>query len=90
MSTRCQIGVYENKDKSLKEFDVLLYRHSDGYPGKADNSEGGVLPEIIPFLKWWKSQRGISDTEYAGARLLQWLCNNYDGISRCQILPVHN
>lgn len=75
MSTRCQIGIYENKEKEHKDFEVLLYRHSDGYPE-------GVLPDIIPFLKRWKKQRGISDTEYIGARLLQHLCNEYDGLSK--------
>jgi len=72
MSTRCQIGIYESKEKKLKDFEVLLYKHGDGYPE-------GVLPDIIPFLKWWKDQRGIDDSEYAGARLLQWLCNVHDG-----------
>ena len=72
MSTRCNIGVYENKEDKLDDFYALLYRHSDGYPE-------GVLPEIVPFLKWWDQQRGIGDTEYCGARLLQYLCNQSDG-----------
>jgi hypothetical protein len=75
MSTRSQIGFYEKEPKTgkdLKKFEALLYRHSDGYPS-------GMLPEIIPFLKWWKSGRGLRDTEYVAARLLQWLCQEYDG-----------
>jgi len=72
MSTRCQIGIYDSKEKKLKDFKVLLYRHSDGYPE-------GVLPDIEPFLKWWKDQRGLDDSEYVGARLLQFMCNQNDG-----------
>ena len=77
MSTRSQIGIYKIKPSTpsvLKEFKALLYRHSDGYPS-------GVLPDIIPFLRWFKSARGIGDTEYVAARLLQWLCNQYDGVT---------
>ena len=33
MSTRCQIGFYEDEQDMLTGFKVLLYRHSDGYPG---------------------------------------------------------
>ena len=71
MSTKCQIGIYENAEKDHKDFEVLLYRHSDGHPD-------GVLPDIEPFLKWWKDIRGIDDTEHCSARLLQYLCNLYD------------
>jgi hypothetical protein len=52
----------------------MIYRHSDGYPGKADGSENGVLPDIIPFLslfqKWWGN-----DPECLTARLTQHLGN---------------
>jgi len=77
MSTRSQIGFYRNEPNlnTLKNFDALLYRHSDGYPS-------GVLPNIIPFLKWWKTARGLDDIEYCAARLLQYLCNEYDGRGR--------
>jgi hypothetical protein len=78
MSTRCQIGFYKTKEKSLEDFNALIYRHSDGYPGTIDGEKCGVLPDIVPFLKWWKQVRGLSDTEYASARLLQYLCNKYD------------
>ena len=78
MSTRCQIGFYAKKEDKLQDFQALIYRHSDGYPGKADGSEAGVLPEIIPFLKWWKDDRGLNDCEYVSARLLQYLCNTHD------------
>jgi hypothetical protein len=71
MSTRCQIGVYKDEKPKLGEFEALLYRHSDGYPS-------GVLPDVMPFLAWWAKGRGIDDTEYVSARLLQYLCNAYD------------
>ncbi len=32
MSTRCQIGFYEPRQKDLTKFEALIYRHSDGYP----------------------------------------------------------
>ena len=79
MSTRCQIGIYENGKAKFKEFYALLYRHSDGYPGTIDGKKWGVLTDVVPFLRWWKTQRGISDLEYTSARLLQYLCNTYDG-----------
>ena len=59
--------------KELENYEVLLYRHSDGYPD-------GVLPELEKFLKFWEKARGITDTEYCGARLLQYMCNEMDGI----------
>lgn len=70
MSTRCQIGFYESKDKKPEEFTALLYKHSDGYPGSLDGKESGVLPEIIPFLKLFNERRGNLDLEYCAA----WLC----------------
>lgn len=77
MSTRSQLGFYrtEPTNATLTKWEALIYRHSDGYPEE-------VLPDIIPFLKWWKSKRGINDLEYCAARLLQWLCNECDGRSK--------
>jgi len=74
MSTRCQIGIYESKATPLKKWDVLLYRHSDGYP----DSECGVVEILKKFLTYWKKERGLDDLEYCGARLLQYMCNEYD------------
>ncbi len=71
MSTRCQIGVYTSDKARLEHFESLMYRHSDGYPE-------AVLPDVMPFLSWWAQGRGIDDTEYVAARLLQYLCNMYD------------
>lgn len=72
MSTRCQIGFYGGAKVVIGKPEALVYRHSDGYPS-------GVLPDIMPFLAWWAKGRGISDIEYVSARLLQYLCNEYDG-----------
>lgn len=80
MSTRCQIGFYQEKPKveNLDQFEALIYRHSDGYPGKADGLEYGVLADLVPFLITFHKNRGLSDAEYAGARTLQHLTNEYD------------
>jgi len=77
MSTRCQIGIYESNEDSLNNYVALLYRHFDGYPGKVDGSEYGVLSEIVPFVKNFISKRGF-DTEYIAARLIQFLTNEHD------------
>lgn len=71
MSTRSQIGIYDGNDQPVEKYEALLYRHSDGYPS-------GVLPDIMPFLSWWSKGRGINDTEYVSARLLQYLANKFD------------
>ena len=62
MSTRAQIGIYKSSKKKISKPDVLLYKHSDGYPD-------GVIPIIEPFLKRFDAERGIADTEYCGAWL---------------------
>jgi len=77
MSTRCQIGIYEDKDAKLENWEVLLYKHSDGYPGKEDGSKHGILPDIIPFLKRFDGKRGIGDVEYCGARLMHHLIEQH-------------
>lgn len=72
MSTRCQIAFVEFQGADIDSPQALIYRHSDGYPS-------GVLPDIMPFLGWWNERRGVNDIEYCSARLLQYLCNKYDG-----------
>lgn len=66
MSTRTQIAF-----GSLKKPEALLYRHSDGYPS-------GVLHDIMPFLVEYDKKRGVDDYEYASARLMQYMTNEYD------------
>ena len=72
MSTRCNIGFYVADADPIKKPEALLYKHSDGYPD-------GVLPELIPFVKEFKSKRG-HDPEYLAARYMQYLGNLYDGV----------
>lgn len=67
MSTRCQIGFYEQANHDLLKPDALLYRHSDGYPGTVSGSKYGVLTDLVPFLKLFHKRRGLDDTEYAAA-----------------------
>ena len=74
MSTRCQIGFYEAETTDPKQFEALIYRHSDGYP----DTEHGVVADIVPFFKWFDKARGMDDLEYVSARLLQHLCNMSD------------
>jgi hypothetical protein len=69
VSTRAHIGLYESKDAKLEDWQALLYCHSDGNPEV-------ILPEIVPFLQAWR--RGLADSEYLSARLLQHLCNQFD------------
>lgn len=71
MPTRAHIAFYDQQDQPLDRPSILLYRHSDGYPS-------AVLPDIVPFLQWFGTRRGLADSEYAAARLLQYLCNQYD------------
>jgi len=79
MSTRAQLAVYESEEAKIENAEVYIYRHSDGYPGTKDGEESGVLPDIIPFLKTFDKFRGIGDTSYCTARLIQHLTNQYDG-----------
>ena len=82
MSTRCQIGFYENKNDRIDSPHTLLYRHSDGYPG--NKKEYGTLTDLIPFLNHFISQRGY-DIEYIGARCLCYLIHEHT-----QDLPSQN
>ena len=69
MATRCQIGFYKDT-KNLNNFEVLIYRHWDGYPE-------GVIPEILPILKRFDKGRGLGDIEYASAWLVKKLKKDY-------------
>jgi len=76
ISTRCQIGIYESNEVIYYDGlpgnpEVLLYRHSDGYPGNLDG-DIGVVPDILPFLKEFMKVRGY-DVEYMGACLITYL-----------------
>jgi hypothetical protein len=71
MSTRCQIGIYYDKKCRLEKPDVLIYKHSDGYPL-------GTFPLLRRHVKDFLKHRGYWDVEYLGARLIQSLTNNQD------------
>ena len=73
MSTRCQIGFYEQGVKDLTKFEALIYRHCDGYP----DGESGVPADIVPILKDFNKNRGLDDTEYASAWLVAKLKTDY-------------
>jgi len=75
MSTRCQLGVYEDDTRPLKEWDVLLYRHFDGYP---QVGKSGVLPDITEFLRDFIEKRG-GDSEYLGAQLMHHMIKTTNG-----------
>ena len=77
MSTRCQIGFYEPKEKDLNNFEALIYRHCDGYPDR-------VLPDIMPILKDFQDNRGLTDIEYASAWLVAKLKTDYLNIGICK------
>lgn len=67
MATRSQVGFYNTEPKTDEELEknwrVLVYRHWDGYPD-------GVLPELLPIVRDFHKNRGLSDAEYAGAWLV--------------------
>lgn len=70
MSTRCHIAIYESEeDAKADKHHTLLYNHSDGYPD-------GVLPILEPFLKQFKEERGMGDTEYLAAWTLHALMDD--------------
>jgi hypothetical protein len=81
MSTRCQIGFYEEKpevvDAQATGAEAVIYQHSDGYPGSVDGNESGVLSELIPYLRSFIKDRGW-DVSYMAARTLAHLINVYD------------
>jgi len=66
MSTRCQIGYYRDFEDEVPE--VLLYKHSDGYPED-------TLVAIADFLKEFVPARGVEVPEYLMAQLLVSLVN---------------
>lgn len=73
MSTCCQIGFYEQENTNLLKPDILLYRHSDGYPGTANGKKYGVLTDLVPFLNLFQKRRGLNNIEYVAAWTLHHL-----------------
>lgn len=62
MSTRAQVQV--------KGSEVMIYRHSDGYPS-------GVLPTLVPRMKGFIKARGTNDVEYATANVMKAFVEEY-------------
>lgn len=77
MSTRSQIGFYEEGQEDLNKFEALIYRHWDGYPE-------GVLPDIFPILKHFNENRGLRDIEYASAWLVRELKGGLLNVGICK------
>lgn len=73
MSVHCQLGFYHEGEKNLENWEVLIYRHLDGYP-KA------VLADILPILKEIDEAIGFPDVEYASAFLVAQLKRDYKNI----------
>ena len=76
MSTRAMIGFYEKKEFVLKDVQIVIYRHFDGYPE-------GVLKDIVPILKDFDKNRGLDSVEYSAAWLVAKLKDNYLNIGIC-------
>jgi len=72
MSTRCQIGFYEEKPEgteALENFEALLYHHSDGYP----EGQHGIIGRLSPILKEFRVHRALTgESEY----LSRYVCCN--------------
>jgi hypothetical protein len=73
MSTRCQIGFYQQGEQNLEKWEALIYRHSDGYP----DTQHGVVATVLPILKDFDKNRGLDDIEYASAWLVTSLKTDY-------------
>lgn len=77
MSTRAQIGIYEDNDIKAKPVSII-YRHSDGYPTGA----GAVMPDLVQYVSEIVEKRGSYDAEYLGAQLLYKFIEGLDcGVS---------
>lgn len=77
MSTRCQLGFFQEGERDLNRWEALIYRHWDGNPES-------VLPTILPILRDFNENRGLSDIEYASAWLVAKLKENYLNIGICK------
>jgi len=77
MSTRAQIGIYEENNLKSKPV-TIIYRHNDGYP----TGDGAVMSDLVQFVSEIVEKRGSYDAEYLGAQLLYRFIENHDcGVS---------
>jgi len=51
MSTRSHVAFYSDSDAKIEKPEVILYKHSDGYPSN-------MMPLIMPLLSDYKKHRG--------------------------------
>lgn len=70
MSTRTNIGFYENKEDELKDWKVMLYKHSDGYPKS-------VIPLIQEYFSKDAVQGRLNDVEYNSAWFLYYMISEH-------------
>ncbi len=73
MSTRAHIAFFDAEPgaEQVTKPDVLIYKHSDGYPE-------GTLPQLTEFCKLFNEHRGLHNNEYATARCVQFMTNHDD------------
>lgn len=77
MSTRAQIGIYEDNDMKAKPVSII-YRHIDGYP----TGDGSVMPDLVQFVSEIVGKRGSYDPEYLAAQLVYRFIEAHDcGVS---------
>lgn len=74
MSTRCNIGIYENDSIDLEKPSIILYQHHDGNPEY-------MIPLIKKYVTKFLKGRGFYDYKYLGARLIQMLIDDAENHS---------
>lgn len=80
MSTRCQIGFMSEEDTNPKKPQILIYRHSDGYPD-------GIKPAMGEFFPKFLRERGAGDTEYMGAQFLAYMISEHQNWAKSLDTP---
>lgn len=56
MSTHAQIGFYKSQTLDINKPNVLIYKHSDGYPE-------GVTKLLTKFCREFEKSHGLSDVD---------------------------
>ena len=68
---KSQIGIYEDADMGIDEWDSLIYLQSEGAPSD-------LLDRIRPFLREFHLRRDMADTASLGAWLIWHLAMRAD------------
>lgn len=73
MSTRAHIAFFaeEPTPETITKPEVLIYKHSDGYPEE-------TLPLVVGFSTAFNKKRGLRDVDYATAQCIAYLIANSD------------